>query len=311
MKVAIVILLSLSLFSQVYGSVYITDVKIKGNDMLTIEANILNNSNDTIAYTSLCDSPLEAEFDDNIAVEYGIACLGFSIESLEPFENVTVRGPASGVFYKVVDQGLTNANITFNYLVGEEQRKVSKEVVFMIDDSRKVEDRFDISINQTVSFNDLEMTLFAINDSRCPRDVVCIWEGDAKLSLAIKKDDLIDNFIAVVGKPFLIDNIAMDISLDIGSNKPTFVIKEPEGSIKFKAYNDRYGLLGILDLDNDEGSIILFNDNRRELLQFTMLAECSRLAMICFDADDKHIEIGDDFMLIDKQYIPTIDIRSI
>ncbi len=36
-----------------------------------------------------------------------------------------------------------------------------------------------LAINQSASFKDgLNITLLEINDSRCPKNVVCIWEGE-------------------------------------------------------------------------------------------------------------------------------------
>lgn len=320
------ILLSLLplLIDHVYASVYITDIRLmpadmKINDTLVIEANVINNSNDIISYPSLCSSPLDAEFDDNIAVEYGVGCLGFAIETLEPFENATVRGPSSGIFYKVVDQGLTRSNITFTYLVGEEKKSVSKEIIFMIDEREKVEDRFDMSINQTVSFNDLKITLIDIEDSRCHIDVTCVWEGDARLSLAIERDGFIDNFVLSSHQPLLINNYAIELlslkpdrtsNIEKEEYQAAFTIKESISNLKFKAYNERDGLIGTLS--QKEGFIILFKDGKRELLQFTIKDDCNRLSsMICFNTDDIHIEIGNDFMLVNKQYIPTVNVKAI
>jgi hypothetical protein len=329
MRLIILLLLSLIpfLIEEIYASVYITDVKIipediKINNTLVIEANILNNSNETIAYPSLCDSPLDTKFDDNIAIEYGIGCLGFGIKMLEPYENATVRGPASGMFYRVVDEGLTRANITFTYLVGEEKMSINKEIIFMIDGDKKVEDRFDIMMNQTILFDELEMTFIDIEDFRCPIDVTCVWGGDVMLSLSIERDGFIDNFAISFNQPLVIDNHVIEIAslepdrtvdnIEKDKYQVTFTIKELEDSIKFKAYNEKYGMIGVVDLEKEEGMIILFNDNKRELLQFTNKEDCNRLkSMICFNANDMHIEIGRDFMLIDKQYIPTIDLKLI
>lgn len=327
MNLAIVVVSLLPLLiAQAYGSIYITDIRIipediRINDTLIIEANVFNNSDKKIEYPSLCDSPLDAEFDTNIAVEYGVGCLGFSIETLEPFEHATVRGPASGLFYRVVNEGVTKANVTFSYLVDGEEKSVSKGVTFMIN-GEKNEGNI-IGINQTIAINDLEITLLDVEDFRCPIDVVCFWAGDAKLSLAIKKDGYIENISTNLYQPLLINNYAIkivsleperkhDAIIEKSEYRVTFELAELEDSIKFKAYNDKYGILGVLDLSKDQGLVILFKDGKRELLQFTSYNECNRLSsMICLNAGNRYIEIGKDFILIDKHYIPTINVKLI
>ncbi len=49
-----------------------------------------------------------------------------------------------------------------------------------------VESKF--KIDQTFHFNDnpLQFTLAEINDSRCPRDVVCVWIGQAEVKIVVK-----------------------------------------------------------------------------------------------------------------------------
>ncbi|GIU71613.1 MAG: hypothetical protein KatS3mg003_1092 [Candidatus Nitrosocaldaceae archaeon] len=330
MKLILLLALSLVATVEAYASedVYITDIKIipnnpKINDTIALEATVVNNSFNTIAYPSLCDSPLDANFSNNIVTEFGIACLGFGIEVLEPFQNATVRGPASGIFYKVIDYGLTRANITFTYLIDDIKESVSKELSFIIsNDTRSVNKEFFMRINQTVKYNDLEITLIDIlEDSRCPIDVTCFWEGDAKALLSIKKD-FIDNFNVTLHEPLIIDNIAINLESlkpDRRSNdiiekdkyQAKFVISEPKESMKFKAYNDDIGMLGVLDLDNNQGFVIMF-DEKRTILEFNMdYDKCNRLSALCFNANNKHIEIGRDFMLIDKAYIPTIDLKLI
>ena len=44
-----------------------------------------------------------------------------------------------------------------------------------------------IKINQTIEFEDLEIKFIKIEDSRCPSDVTCIWEGEAKITFQIKQ----------------------------------------------------------------------------------------------------------------------------
>lgn len=44
---------------------------------------------------------------------------------------------------------------------------------------------FMINLNQTLSVGDLDVTFLGVEDSRCPSDVTCIWEGRASVMLSI------------------------------------------------------------------------------------------------------------------------------
>ena len=46
-------------------------------------------------------------------------------------------------------------------------------------------DPIEIKINQTKSIGDLGVTFSEINDSRCPSDVTCVWEGRVSVTLQI------------------------------------------------------------------------------------------------------------------------------
>ena len=48
---------------------------------------------------------------------------------------------------------------------------------------------------QVLTNNNISLTLTKIEDSRCPRDVECIWEGDVKAQVEVSKDNnLIGHF---------------------------------------------------------------------------------------------------------------------
>lgn len=42
-----------------------------------------------------------------------------------------------------------------------------------------------IGLHQTVTYEDLKLTLTKVEDSRCPSDVTCVWEGQAKVTLQV------------------------------------------------------------------------------------------------------------------------------
>ena len=46
---------------------------------------------------------------------------------------------------------------------------------------------FKIKINQTVEFEDFKIKFIKIEDSRCPSDVTCVWEGEAKTIFQIRQ----------------------------------------------------------------------------------------------------------------------------
>jgi hypothetical protein len=47
---------------------------------------------------------------------------------------------------------------------------------------------FAINLHQTVEFDSLRMEFSGIEDSRCPSDVLCVWEGQASLTFLIYDD---------------------------------------------------------------------------------------------------------------------------
>lgn len=317
------IILLFVIIGDAYGEVYITDIRITPEDLhigsiLRIEATLVNNSNDTISYESGCNSPLSVEFSNNIIKEYGIGCLGFSIEDLKPFDNVNVNGPQAGILYKVKDYDLTTMNLSLNYYINEDRKSINKTIYFMINPNitNVNHSEFEIVSMKSISFKGLEFALLDVRDYRCPIDVVCIWQGDAELLLAIKKDGKIENSILTLNNPLIINNyIIKAVSLkpermSTVENKvynAKLSISNYEGKVMFKGYNAERGIIGILDLDNKHGLIILFEDGKRKIERFDINESiCNRLSsMVCISINDRYIEIAKDFILINKDYIPT------
>lgn len=59
---------------------------------------------------------------------------------------------------------------------------------------------FELPYGQTalLADRDLEITFTAVNDSRCPKDVVCVWAGEARVQLRFAAGDLAPETLEVV-----------------------------------------------------------------------------------------------------------------
>ena len=49
----------------------------------------------------------------------------------------------------------------------------------------KFEDSILIKLHQTISFENLTVTFSGVDDSRCPTDVTCVWEGRASVTFNV------------------------------------------------------------------------------------------------------------------------------
>lgn len=89
---------------------------------LSIRATVFNNSSATIAFTNgTCNPPLSIDFNKNVMMEnQGIAfCQALPQQViLKPGEKSTILSPnLSGIAYKAIAPGTTNATISLNYRV--------------------------------------------------------------------------------------------------------------------------------------------------------------------------------------------------
>ena len=50
----------------------------------------------------------------------------------------------------------------------------------------QLDESFEIKMNQTIQFEDLELHFRDIEDSRCPLDVTCVWEGKVTVMINIQ-----------------------------------------------------------------------------------------------------------------------------
>ena len=167
-------------------------------DSFRINATVINNTPSTITFQGFCDSPLSAVFDSNVVIEHRPACLGFMIVELKSGERTSVVGPSSGIVYRASNAGMTSATITFTYAIEDESTSVSKPFAFTIREgsknliTAKLNTEFQLEVDQTafiVSENIKVKFLNVTEDSRCPSDVVCVWEGQVTILLSIMHND--------------------------------------------------------------------------------------------------------------------------
>lgn len=167
-------------------------------DSFRINATVINNTPNTITFKGLCDSPLSAVFNNNVVIEHGLACEGFTIVELKSGEKTSVVGPSSGIVYHASNAGMTNARITFTYAIQDESTSISKPFAFTINEgtqnliTAKLNSEFQLKIDQTVLIESKNISVRFLNvteDSRCPSDVVCVWEGQVTILLNIMHKD--------------------------------------------------------------------------------------------------------------------------
>ena len=78
----------------------------------------------------------------------------------------------------------------------------------------KVGNEFILSIGQEAHISEENLSIIfedVIEDSRCPLDVTCIWEGRASILVQLTYDDIVYN--VVLNEPGLTDH-AVDIFID-------------------------------------------------------------------------------------------------
>ena len=57
------------------------------------------------------------------------------------------------------------------------------------DDTIQLGVPFQIQFNQTATMQDLQIKIANLTDSRCPSDVTCVWQGQAKILIDINKNN--------------------------------------------------------------------------------------------------------------------------
>jgi len=109
---------------------------VKTGSKFEILSTVVNNSPDKILLPAgLCDSPLTAFFmSNNVVIRHTQGCTATSPPfELNPGQEVTVAGPASGTIYQAIKTGNTPATATVYYLSENGQPgNVTKPFVFTI-----------------------------------------------------------------------------------------------------------------------------------------------------------------------------------
>ena len=109
---------------------------LKPGDEFKVLATVINNLNVPIKYTgNICGgSPLDIQFDNNVNINYAIACQAISTETLDTHETTTVQGKGYEVL-TAENPGKVNAQVTFNYVVEGDngnQKQVTESFSFDI-----------------------------------------------------------------------------------------------------------------------------------------------------------------------------------
>lgn len=109
---------------------------VKAGSKFEIISTVVNNSPDKILLPAgLCDSPLTAFFmSNNVVIRHTQGCTATSPPfELNPGQEVTVAGPASGTIYQAIKAGKTPATATVYYVTENGQPgNVTKPFVFTI-----------------------------------------------------------------------------------------------------------------------------------------------------------------------------------
>ena len=92
---------------------------IKVGDTFSINATIVNNSNDTISVHNDCSGAFSVAFDNHATSGLKKVCNFMAIQIiLQPGENITVSSQNSVLGFTAVSAGTANATLTASYIVG-------------------------------------------------------------------------------------------------------------------------------------------------------------------------------------------------
>lgn len=108
---------------------------LKAGSKFEIFSTVINNSPSIITFIAgACDSPLSANFVQNVLINHTQGCTAASPPfKLNPGELVSVAGPGSGTIYQAIKAGQTSATATFYYQTENGQTaNVTKPFVFTI-----------------------------------------------------------------------------------------------------------------------------------------------------------------------------------
>ena len=89
---------------------------LKSGSKFQIIATVVNDSPNKITFTAgVCDSPISAQFLNNVVIRYMQGCTANSPPfELKPGKEVSVAGPSSGTIYQALAAGQTTASATLS-----------------------------------------------------------------------------------------------------------------------------------------------------------------------------------------------------
>ena len=101
----------------VLKDVHPSPLYLKSGSKFQIVATVVNDSPNKITFIAgVCDSPLIAQFLNNVVVRYMQGCTATSPPfELEHGKEVSVAGPSSGTIYQALAAGQIAASATFHY----------------------------------------------------------------------------------------------------------------------------------------------------------------------------------------------------
>jgi hypothetical protein len=108
---------------------------LKSGSKFQIIATVVNDSPNKITFTAgVCDSPISAQFLNNVVIRYIQGCTATSPPfELEPGKEVSVAGPSSNTIYQALADGQTTASATFHYQTENGQAaNITQPFVFTI-----------------------------------------------------------------------------------------------------------------------------------------------------------------------------------
>jgi hypothetical protein len=167
--------------------VHIIPSKVAVGNTLTLRAIVFNNSTGTITFANgTCTSPLSIVFNKNVMIQPQTATAPCKAQqvTLKPGGQSPILSPnLSGITYRAIAPGMTNATMTFKYGV---ETATSK---FRISDSISREYTFNIQpTTQSASSQPPSQTITAAPTSFSPPKVGAIRSGSTSL-LSIKFPD--------------------------------------------------------------------------------------------------------------------------
>ena len=186
---------------------------IKVGDAFTVNATLVNNSPDPVVFQhGVCEGPFSVIFDNHVTVNQNqIMCPAMAmLEKIEPDGKTTFTSPGSALTYRAASSGTANATAIFWYFAKNQTdpnspsivNTISKSFLFTISDNNtatKIPNetgssllQFNLKVNETFSQEPLIFKIKLLNvtsDSRCPMNVVCLWQGQVTVSVGIAQNN--------------------------------------------------------------------------------------------------------------------------